>query len=363
MTRLARPAVLLSCALAIPLAACGEAKKTQAESTETAVQVVRITENAGVSALRDYAGIIRPRREADMAFRAGGRIIARDVDLGARVRQGQTLARLDPADLSLQKRSAEADLASAEAQAVQALADGRRSSQLLAGGWASNQADEIKQAMAKAAQERVISARAALQLARNRLDYAMLTAPRDGVITATLADPGTVVSEGQPVVRLAETGALEVEVALPETAIGADQQGGEVAFWARPGQRLKATLRELSPSADARLRTYTARFTLESQPDWLAIGMSATLSLGRVSEKGLSLIPLAALADRGQGQMVWVVKASGQLEARRVELRQLRRETAVVTGLTPGEEVVAMGVQKLDPALRVRVADRKTITE
>ena len=235
MTRLARPAVLLSCALAIPLAACGEAKKTQAESTETAVQVVRITENAGVSALRDYAGIIRPRREADMAFRAGGRIIARDVDLGARVRQGQTLARLDPADLSLQKRSAEADLASAEAQAVQALADGRRSSQLLAGGWASNQADETKQAMAKAAQERVISARAALQLARNRLDYAVLTAPRDGVITATLADPGTVVSEGQPVLRLAETGALEIHAYDQEDVVAGQGTVGRELETDAPG--------------------------------------------------------------------------------------------------------------------------------
>jgi RND family efflux transporter MFP subunit len=358
-----RRRTLLLLPLPLLLAACFERTQASVENATRPVQVVRVA-LASDSESRAFAGTIRPRHEADIGFRAAGRILSRDVDVGSKVRVGDVLARLDPADLALAVRSAEADLASAEAQAQQAQADAGRNRTLRGQGWVSASTDEVKQAAARSASERVASARAALALARNRLDYAVLRAPADGVVTAALADPGTVVAEGAPVLRLAEAGAPEVEVALPEQALpDAARPGAQVTLWARPDLPLAATLRELAPAADGKLRTYAARYAIADAPPWLALGMSATLHLRGTSAEALATLPVSALLDRGQGPMVWAVRDQGALVAQPVQVRRLQQDRVVVAGLADGDMVVALGGQKLDPAEHVHVADTRPATE
>ena len=354
-----RPAArLVALSLPLLLGACFERTTPAVESVVRPVQAVLVARHPAATA-RSVTGTIRARREADIGFRAGGRIAAREVDLGARVAAGQVLARLDPADLALAVRSAAAELAGAEAQAAQAGADAARSTVLRGQGWVAAATDETRQAAARSAAERVVAARAALQLARNRLEYGKLRAPVAGVVTAVLADPGTVVAEGQAVLRLAEAGALEAEVALPEDeAASAGEAVASVTAWARPEVVMAARLRELSPAADPALRTYAARFAIADPPPWLAYGMTATVRLASGGGEALAAIPAAALADRGDGPMVWVVAPEGGLpQARRVELRRLGADRALVTGLAEGELVIGLGVRKLDPAARVRVAE------
>jgi RND family efflux transporter MFP subunit len=349
--------------LPLLLAACFERTQPSVENAIRPVQAVRVALAADTEQ-RAFAGIIKPRREADVGFRVGGRIAARLVDAGARVKQGDVLARLDPADLLLSVHSAEADLASAEATAEQAQADAVRSRTLRAQGWVSASTDDVRQATARAAVEKVAAARAALSLARNQLDYADLKAAADGVVTAALADPGTVVSQGQAVLRVAELGAPEAEIQLPEQALpDATRPGASVTLWARPDLPLRATLRELAPTADGKLRTYAARYTIDTPPAWLALGMSATLHLPGASDAGIATLPAAALIDRGQGPMVWAVEAAGKLVSRPVQVRRLQQDRVVVAGLKDGEMVVALGAQKLDPAAQVRIADERPATE
>lgn len=359
------PLYRLAAATALPLAlaACFDRTQPTVENAVRPVEAVRVALTSDAQS-RAFAGTIKPRHEADVGFRAAGRIAEREVDVGARVAAGQVLARLDPADLALAVRSAEADLASAEAQAEQAASDAVRSRTLRAQGWVSAATDELKQSGARSATERVASARAALALARNRLDYAELRSPADGVVMAVVADQGTVVSEGQPVLRLAETGAPEAEIQLPEQALpDAARPGATVTLWARPDLPLKASLRELAPAADGKLRTYAARYTIENPPSWLALGMSATLHLPSADAVAIAALPAAALIDRGQGPMVWTVVGEGRLIPQPVQVRRLQQDRVVVSGLQDGEMVVALGAQKLDPAARVRIADERPATE
>ncbi len=359
------PRASLPLILTFPLVTAGCFERTQA-SVDTApkpvqVVVVALTDDAEA---RSFAGTVRPRREAEVGFRAGGRILARAVDVGAHVAAGQVLARLDPADLALAVRGAEADFAADEANAAQATADAARSRRLRADGWVSAATDETRQAAGRGAVERVVSAAAALALARNRLTYAELRAPTDGVVTAVLRDRGTVVAAGDPVLRLAESGPPEVEVQLPEQALpDAGRAGATVTLWARPARAVAARLRELAPAAAGPLRTYTARYVLADAPAWVALGMTATLHLPAASDGRVATLPLAALIDRGDGPGVWQVTAEGRVRAHKVTVRRLEQDRAVVTGLAGGEQVVALGAQKLDPAARVRVADIRPDTE
>ncbi|NKC30043.1 efflux RND transporter periplasmic adaptor subunit [Falsiroseomonas selenitidurans] len=321
------------------------------------VAAVRIS---GAESLSAHTGVVQARRQVDLGFRAEGRITSRAVEVGQAVQAGQVLARLDPGDLALSLRAAEADLASAEAQARQARNEATRSRQLRAGGHVSASYDDQRQASARAAAEAVASARAGLELARNRLSYATLRAPSAGLVTALLAEAGQVVTEGQAVLRLADPAERELLVRVPEAALpGLAAARAEVHFWARPDAPLAATLREVAPQADAALRTYAARFSLEAAPDWVALGMTGTVRLSLPGVPAATL-PLSALHDRGQGPMVWRLLPQGRIEAVPVTVLALAEQTVQVSGaLQPGDQVVAMGPQLLDPGQLVRVVQTR----
>lgn len=350
------PAILLLPAL---LAAClgdtpAPPPAVQADRPRP-VQVAQIQLSPG-QAQSTHVGLVRPRREATLGFRTNGRITARLVDVGDVVAAGQVLARIDPTDLTLARDSAAADLAAAEAEARRTAADAARSRTLRAAGHVAAGADEQRQAAAQSAAERVVAARAALDLAESRLGYAALVAPAAGVVTGLIAEVGQVVDTGDAVLRIADTEAREVLVRVPEGALpDLATAGAEVRLWANPGQPILARLREVAPEADAALRTYAARFTLIDAPDWVALGMTATLRLTREIAPVAS-VPLTALHDRGQGPMVWRLVEGGRVEAVPVAIRALADGTAEVTGaLENGERVVALGPQLLDPESRVRV--------
>ncbi len=127
--------------LPLTLGACLERAEPTVEQSVRPVQAVRVAA-ATESAPRHYPGLIRPRHEADLGFRTDGRIVAREVDVGARVAAGQVIARLDEADLALGVRAAEADLASAEAQAAMTASEATRSRTLATQGWAAAATDE-----------------------------------------------------------------------------------------------------------------------------------------------------------------------------------------------------------------------------
>jgi RND family efflux transporter MFP subunit len=344
-------------ALLLLLAACDRepALPEPVADAPRPVQVAEIRLSPGL-AQSTHVGVVRARREATLGFRTNGRITARLVDIGDVVAAGQVLARIDPTDLTLARDSAAADLAAAEAEARRTAADAARSRTLRAAGHVAAGADEQRQASAQSAAERVAAARAALDLAESRLGYAALIAPAAGVVTALVAEIGQVVDTGDPVLRMADTEAREVLVRVPETALpGLSGAEAEVWLWARPGQTLRATLREVAPEADSALRTYAARFTLTDAPDWVALGMTASLRLTRDAAPVAS-VPLTALHDRGQGPMLWRLVEDGRVEAVPVTIRALGDTTADISGpLEPGQRVVALGPQLLDPASRVRV--------
>ena len=340
----------------IALAGCkaDSAPQPQAEAPRP-VQVAEI-HLAPATDARAFTGIVRARREADIAFRTGGRITQRLAEVGQRVTAGQALARLDDSDLALSVRAAEADLAAAEAQSRQAAADAARSKTLLAAGHVAVAYDDQRVATARSTTEKVASARAGLDLARRRLGYALLVAPNDGVVTGLLAEAGQVVAEGQAVLRIANPEERELVVQVPEATVAGLAAAHVVAgFWARPAETLPAALRELAPQAETALRTYTARFSLPGAPDWVALGMTGTIRTESPAAT-VAILPLSALHDRGQGPMVWRVEKD-RLAAVPVEVVALGEVTASLRGaLAEGDRVVAIGPQLLDPGSRVRVA-------
>jgi RND family efflux transporter MFP subunit len=360
ISRLGYTALALSAVALLPLlAACDQpATSAPAAKLERPVQVQRIA-FANETPAQEFVGVVRARRETDLGFRVAGKIVARTVDVGNTVHAGDIVARLDPQDLSLQVESAQAELTAATSNLADAAADEARYANLKTRAAVAVADYDHKKAAKDEAEGRLKRAQRALDLARNQLEYAELKVDVDGVITATLVETGQVVNIGQPVARLAHHGEKEALVALPETWLDeARNSDATVSLWASPDRKFKAHLRELSPQADATTRTYAARFSIENPDDAAALGMTATVRLARPTTRRLVRLPLSAILNRGLGPSVYVVDGSGTLRPQSVTVVSFSGDAALVSeGVADGDEVVTLGVQKLESGTRVRTID------
>jgi RND family efflux transporter, MFP subunit len=245
------------------------------------VRVMKV-DGAAASGSLTFPGEVRARYESRLGFRLGGKIVERRVDVGAAVKRGQVLARLDAQDASLNAAQAEAARALAEAEA-------KRYRDLRAKNF-------VSQAVLDAKETALKTAAAQAGVARNQAGYTTLVADRDGVVTAVEAEAGQVVAAGQTVLRVAEGNEKEVVIAVPEGDVekvrGAE--GFAVALNSLSGRSWAGRLRELSPSADPATRTFAARISVPQADESVRLGMSARVE-AKVSHGDTALrLPLSA---------------------------------------------------------------------
>jgi RND family efflux transporter MFP subunit len=348
------PAAILAAA-SLLLAACSEARP-ETEPVRPVVQVETVRFAPDVIE-RTYAGVVRARYEADEAFRVGGKIVERLVDVGDRVEAGAVLARLDTVDLALQIGSAEAEVAAAGAAAAQTAADLDRARRLLAQNNMPTAEFEHRRLALEEAEGRLARAERQLELARNQEAYATLRASAAGIVTSVAAEAGQVVAVGQPIVTIAQLDELEIEVAIPEAAVsGIEEASASVTVWANGEERHPALLRELAPQADPAARTFDARFALGDGD--FRLGMTATLTLAHGTGDEVARLPLAALLDQGAGPSVYVVSPDNVLELRPVDLVRYASSSVVLAGgIADGDRVVTLGVNRLSPGTQVRTLE------
>jgi RND family efflux transporter MFP subunit len=305
---------------------------------------------------RSLAGTLQPRYQSPLGFRIGGKVVARHVETGARVVQGQLLMQLDPEDSGLQWEIAHSDWIAARSQLGQAEAEEKRLRLLLQTSSVSDSEYDIAVAARDTAQARLDAAERRKQLADNQKSYCELKADHDGLVTAVLAEIGQVVAAGQPVIQWMQGEELEAVVSVPESMQrDVSSLDAEITFWSRSGLRLSGKLRELSPIANPQSRTYDARFQLLNPPPDLALGMTATVHLLSADSSGIP-IPMSAIVDRDGQPSVWKIAADGALQSLPIGIVRYDTDFAIVQGdLRQGDTLVSAGVQRLDAACKVRV--------
>ena len=323
------------------LVACNKSVAPPAKTERPALtQLVgaRAAENDAV-----YSGEVRARHETLLGFRLGGKLIARPVEAGTLVKAGQVLARLDPADAGLQASGA-------EAQYSQARDEVARYRELRSKGFVSQSALDVREAALKAAA-------AQAGLTRNQSDYTTLRATHDGVVAATLAEVGQVLSSGQSVLRLAESGEREVAISIPESQYAGHKVGDRATVLLLTGETFPGRLRELSPAADPVSRTYPARVSFSAAQ--VALGMTARVSFDSPKGSGRELlIPLSAIYQQGGQTAVWIVSADRKVSLRPVQLASYRDGGAVIaSGLANGERIVSAGVHRLTAGETIQLID------
>jgi RND family efflux transporter MFP subunit len=319
----------------------------------TVVAKVRTGETLG-----PFAGSIQPRYSTDYSFRLFGRMVSRPVNIGSIVQKDDELATADPAVQIQLVRNAEAAVASAEAQLVNASAEEARQRPLAERNITPQaQFDSLVQAR-ETANANLTRARTSLHRAQDQLAYTRLVADFAGIVTAVYLDAGQVVNAGQKIMTIARPEIREAVIAVPPAL--ADQLASGAKFETvvelDQGPKIAAVaVRAVDPAADAATRTRNVYFSVDNPPDPFRLGITVQVTLSQPVSARVDL-PATALLEKDGKTQVWIVDPA----TRKVALRDVavvtRDEGAVaVTGLAAGERVVAVGVHSLTPGQQVKL--------
>lgn len=319
---------------------------------------------SGESRQRIFPARIESGDSTELSFKRGGQIESLDLRQGARIAQGDLIARLSARDA--QQRVNERQTAATLAQRQFA-----RFQTLSARQAVSQSEMDVQRANRDAAN-------AALQIAREELNQMTLTAPFSGVAATVNVRNHQVVAAGQTIATLTRTDLLDVVFSVPEnlfTALDIRNMAYRplVRINTLPGREFQAEYKEHSGSSSSNTLTWQIILTMPRPADFPAVGgVSGTVTVNlsnlpaNVAQESL-VVPVEAVFNPDNSQRnephVWVVSGSGdrlQLDARKVTVGEVTdRGVVILAGLQAGDRVVAAGVNELHAGQTVRIWTRE----
>ncbi|MCO8166342.1 efflux RND transporter periplasmic adaptor subunit [Pseudomonas sp. 21LCFQ02] len=347
---------ILAIGLVTLLTACGQ----EAAAPVTVRPALVVQPLPASRSMDSYPGEVRARFEPELAFRIGGKVSRRLVEEGQRVKANQPLAELDAQDVRLQREAMRAQVTAAEANLQLVRAERDRYKTLLGKQMVSQSQYDNAENLYRSGEARLKQQRAELTVADNQADYTVLRAPQEGVIARRAVEVGQVVAAGQTVFTLAADGEREVSISLPEQNFARFKIGQPVTveLWTQRDRRLPGRVRELSPAADPRSRTFAARIAFEAGQVPVELGQSARVYVANEHAVALA-VPLSAVSAEQGASYVWRVEADSTLKRVAVQLGPWGQETVpVLEGLRATDWVVAAGVHVLREGERIRPVDR-----
>lgn len=319
-----------------------------------------------VGLVTELPGRLEASRVAEVRARAAGILQQRAFREGSDVKAGQLLFRIDPAPYVAAEQSAQASLARAEANAVQAKALAERYKPLVEANAVSKQEYANAVASAKTAEADVAVGRASVQTAKINLGYASVTAPISGRIGRALVTEGALVGQGDatPLAVVQQIDPMYVnftqsanEVLKLRRAMEAGQfkraNGGEAASvriqleggneYALPGKLLFSDL-----TVDSTTGQVTLRAEVPNPKGELLPGLYVRVKVEQAQATNAITVPQQAVTRTQEGDTLTVVDAEGKMHKRTVKITAAQNNQWVVTeGLKAGEQVMVDGFQKL----------------
>lgn len=301
-------------------------------------------------------GEFRARYQSDLAFRLGGRIASRNVDVGDHVAAGDVLAVLDTQEQKADIEAAKATLRSAEATLKQASSNVSRIERLVTTQAASQQEFDDAQAAFLTAQGSVDIGKSNILTAEGRLAYTEIRADAPGIIIARLAEAGQVVNAAQTVFTLAYDGEREAVFDVFQTHVAEKPVDGqiEIVLVSNPSVQTLGFVREIAPAIDETNGTVRVKVGISSPPPQMSLG-SPVIGVARFPSRDLVELPWTAMSRQGAEPAVWVIDPVTKTASSRVVTveRFVSGKILIGGGLSTGDIVVTDGVQLIRPGQRV----------
>ncbi|HEV7328117.1 MAG TPA: efflux RND transporter periplasmic adaptor subunit [Bosea sp. (in: a-proteobacteria)] len=342
--------------VALALASCGPEEKEPPPP-------VRYVRTVTVEPPREapdlsFTGHIEAQDQAALAFRIGGRLAERLVGMGANVREGEVVARLDPENELNDLRSAQAGLTAAQGNLRKAENQFERQSHLLQ-RHVTTQADfESAQQALTAARAQVEAAQARVHSAEDVVGFTTLKADAPGIVTRVGAEPAEVVAAGRMIVQLARREGRDAVFEIPADLARRLAPGMpvRVALGGDASTQAAGRVREIAPQADPVTRTFRIRVGLSDPAPAFRLGAAVSGSV-RAGGSGAIAIPATALTQRDQAVGAWVVDPKSLIVSlRKLDVASTDPATAEITkGLQVGDIVVTAGAGLLREGQQVRL--------
>ena len=364
-----------------------------ADSAADATAAVAAVERHNVGSTLTIAGEFKPFQDVDVHAKVAGYIRQIYVDVGDRVKEGQTIAVLEVPELAAQLAGTEAAARAAEQQIRKAQGDLQRALSSHAAahsaytrlkqaadarvGLVAQQEVDDTQAKDLEAEGQVASTEAELSAAKQQLEvaqanqkqyaamagYTRIVAPFAGVITNRYADTGALVAAGTssstqaiPVVRLAQTSKLRLVLPIPESVAAQIHLGDPVKVRVQAlDSEIEGKVSRFADSLDRQTRTMETEIDFDNRTGRLIPGMYTETRLSLREKKNALTVPLGAVSRNGEEATVLAVNKQNVIEERHVRLgAEDETRVEVLAGLSEQDRVVIGSRTQFRTGERVR---------
>jgi RND family efflux transporter MFP subunit len=324
------------------------------------------------SSVLNASGYVVAQRKAEVASKATGRLEVLNVEEGTVVKKGDVIGKLENKDVRASLAQAQADLALEKASLIEAKSNFERRKRLVDEELISAGEYDIAEAQYKKGLASVESAEARVRQLEVELENTFIRAPFNGTVLTKNADVGEIVaplgsagnSKGS-VVSMADMSSLQVEADVSEANIEKILVGQpcEITLDAFPEKRYRGAVHMIVPTADRAKATVMTKVRFIDKDERVLPEMSAKvtflseeISESQINSKPKLTINPAAVVDRKQTKVVYVVK-NERAEERPIQLGSMVGGVVEVTqGLTSGEQVVLNPPADLETGMKVKTA-------
>ena len=311
------------------------------------------------------SGVARAFHKTRLTAETAGRVVARRVEPGTAVEEGDVIVELDASRLALALRRAEAMLRARRNDLAHAQREHERGEQLVAQAALSEQRRDDLRHRLESARDQLTLAEVARDTAQRNLADAHIAAPFAGRVEDVEVDVGDYVAPGTPVATLVDLSRARIfaGVTAEEAARIRSGEHARVSFSALGGRSLDAQVRSVSSVADPGDGTYRVELRVEDPERRLRDGLVAEIEMSGANAPERLLAPRVALLRRGGRPEVFVVESEhGGHVARRRSVRTGRSSgdrVEILEGLSEGDRVVVDGHFALSDGARVSVGGER----
>jgi RND family efflux transporter MFP subunit len=309
-------------------------------------------------------GQVKGDFETPVYARTNGYLRSWKTDIGAHVKAGELLAVIDSPEVDQQLSQVEADLKTAQANAVVAKSTAERVAGLVATQSVSRQEGEDRAAAAAATAAQVTSAQATVARLRQLQGFERVVAPFDGVITARSTDVGALINaggaRGAELFRMAASGKLRTYVEVPQSYAGEIHEGSteaEMQFPDRPGKSYPATVTRTAQAIDPQARTLTVELDIDNASGELFPGAFTEVHFKLSTASHGVQVPGNTLLFRADGVHVAAVDPHDRVVLKAVTLgRDFGDSLEILGGVGPSDQIILNPPAAVSNGDQVRIA-------
>ena len=292
-------------------------------------------------------GTVTTKELANVGSKISGRIEKMLVQEGDVIKEGQIVAILEDTDLRRQVDLAVAELEVARASALEGKRTSERTLKLVPSGAVSREAGDIAEAHQHVTEKTVLAREAQLAYAEFKLTETKLPTVVGGLVTKRWVEAGNTVVAGQPVVAVANTRLILVNVNVDQRFTGEvrKDQTATVILRGRTAEPFRGYVYRVYPQADPVTEEMLVQVAFALPQQELQIGQWAEVYIEVDKGNTCLVVPKEAVLPEGNEQFVFAAGPDGRARRIKVQLGATSPRLSVVAvagELMAGEQVILM---------------------